>query len=281
VNKESTTPTIITTDDYELVFAGNSQSLLVLFPCFPCDALNTKQELPIVDAALSSGIAIMLMNFNQRLWLSQEEKDSLHSIITEAAKAHSLPTEDIYIGGFSSGGNVSLLLADYIGSSKSDLSVSGVFIVDSPVDLLALYQGAHKIVERDFSQPAIMEANMIINKFDRQFGQGDSSLQVYQERSPYTAQSHTVNNLSHLQDVEIRLYSEPDTAWWRENRQTPYEDMNAHHIERMEEDLRKLYGDAAVHYIKTNDRGYRANGVRHPHSWAIVDAEELIQWINK
>ncbi|WP_301280574.1 hypothetical protein [Tenacibaculum mesophilum] len=31
--------------------------------------------------------------------------------------------------------------------------------------------------------------------------------------------------------------------------------------------------------LPTTKKGYRANGERHPHSWAIVDKNDLINWI--
>jgi hypothetical protein len=42
-----------------------------------------------------------------------------------------------------------------------------------------------------------------------------------------------------------------------------------------------MYGKGNVSYIKTEDRGYRASGDRHPHSWALVDEKDLIEWILK
>ena len=38
-------------------------------------------------------------------------------------------------------------------------------------------------------------------------------------------------------------------------------------------------GNPRVDLIETENRGYQANGERHPHSWAIVDEKELIRWI--
>jgi hypothetical protein len=34
-----------------------------------------------------------------------------------------------------------------------------------------------------------------------------------------------------------------------------------------------------VEYISTENKGYRANGDRHPHSWSIVDKDKLVEWI--
>ena len=56
--------------------------------------------------------------------------------------------------------------------------------------------------------------------------------------------------------------------------------MNAYFIEKMADDLAKVFGDD-VEFITTESRGYRANGNRHPHSWSIVDIGDLIQWMTQ
>ncbi|MFT6940211.1 MAG: hypothetical protein ACJASN_001702 [Cyclobacteriaceae bacterium] len=40
--------------------------------------------------------------------------------------------------------------------------------------------------------------------------------------------------------------------------------MNAYYVEQLAHDLGKLYGEGNVTYVKTENRGYRANGDRHP-----------------
>ncbi|MDW5290568.1 hypothetical protein [Formosa sp. PL04] len=40
---------IIKTSDFELIKAENQKGLVILFPCFPCDAENTLSEFKIVD----------------------------------------------------------------------------------------------------------------------------------------------------------------------------------------------------------------------------------------
>ena len=36
-----------------------------------------------------------------------------------------------------------------------------------------------------------------------------------------------------------------------------------------------------VTLIQTKNKGYQANGERNPHSWSIVDVDDLINWILK
>jgi hypothetical protein len=74
--------------------------------------------------------------------------------------------------------------------------------------------------------------------------------------------------------------SEPDTIWWKHNRMADFDQMNAYYLEQLSELLKKT-GFNQVEYIATENKGFRANGERHPHSWSIVDKKELIYWITE
>ncbi|UPQ80344.1 hypothetical protein M0M57_05770 [Flavobacterium azooxidireducens] len=54
--------------------------------------------------------------------------------------------------------------------------------------------------------------------------------------------------------------------------------MNAYSIEKLAEELKKQ-NFKKTELIKTTDKGYRSNGNRHPHSWSIVDENDLVKWI--
>jgi hypothetical protein len=277
--KTNPEPTNVVSENYELIIPEKQEGFLILFPCFPCNAENTRTEFNIIDIASTNNITVLLMNFNQHLWLSDTEKKDLEEIIMNAVKQNDINIDNTYIGGFSSGGNVALLLTDYLKSTESLIQPKGLFITDSPVDLLGLYENAQKNIKKNFSEPAVQEANWIVEMFDPEFGIGDTALINYENKSPYFSKTNSTKNISNLNDVKIRLYSEPDTIWWKQNRQAEYEDMNAYYVAQLANDLGKLYGAEHVTYIKTENRGYRANGDRHPHSWAIVDEKDLVNWI--
>lgn len=279
--EQSTLPEVtnIVSDDYELFMPKNQEGLLILFPCFPCDAENTRTEFNIIDIAIANNISVLLMNFNQHLWLSEMEKKEVEKILIDAVSNNNINTNNTFIGGFSSGGNVSLLLTDYLKSTGSAIQPKGVFIADSPIDLLALYETAQGTIKKDFSDVAVQEANWIVETFDAKLGVGDTALVNYSKMSPYLSKTNSTRNITGLRGLKIRFYSEPDTLWWNINRQAAYENMNACYIEQLANDLSKLYGEDKVTYIKTENRGYRANGDRHPHSWAIIDEKDLVDWI--
>lgn len=109
------------------------KAVLILFGGYPEVAKDIKREFKILDIARKNNIAVILSNLNQKLWLEENEKQqlakSLQNIITE----NQLPTDNIFIGGFSSGGVVSLLISNYIvGKKQFYIDPKGVFIVGFP-----------------------------------------------------------------------------------------------------------------------------------------------------
>jgi hypothetical protein len=78
--------------------------------------------------------------------------------------------------------------------------------------------------------------------------------------------------------VPVRLYTEPDIQWWITNRKVDYYSMNAVDAAALVLQLQFL-GNGQAELITTQGRGFRPDGVRHPHSWSIVDEAELVGWI--
>ncbi|MEM9829278.1 MAG: hypothetical protein AAF944_01495 [Bacteroidota bacterium] len=277
--QSETSFTVVETNHYELIIPEKKQvGVLILFGGFPETSDVIKREFKVVKPAMEAGIAVVLMKLNRRLWLEESEKKQLSAIMNQMFIDNDLIQENVYLGGFSSGGNISLLLGNYLIESGNDIQPEGVFIVDSPVDLLRMYENAQRNIERNFLPSSVQESEMIVGLLESAFGQPEDNIKRYEANSPYTSKTHNTDNLTHLRHVKLRLYTEPDTAWWKQNRQHEYEDMNAYFIEKMADDLTKAFGDN-VKYIATENRGYRANGNRHPHSWSIVDVGELIHWM--
>lgn len=272
--------TEIIKEDYEL-YKPNKEinGVLILFGGYPENADDIKREFQILDIAKENSIAVLLSNFNQKLWLEENEKHQLAKKLQDIIIENQLPTENIYVGGFSSGGVVSLLISDFIiGMKQFYIDPKGVFIVDSPIDLVALYKSSEKNIERNFSEPAIQESTWLLEALGNNFGNPKDNIEKYEKNAVFTYSTNNISNLKKLKKTKIRLYTEPDTLWWKENRMADYEQMNAFYIKKLSESLTQK-GFESVEYIPTTDKGYRANGERHPHSWSIVDKKDLVNWI--
>lgn len=269
---------IVKNNDFELIKAKNQKGVLVLFPGYGHVSEDTKTEYNIIDLAEKKGFSVLYMSFNQHVFLRDDEKSALANEMVAIFETNQLPFENVYIGGFSSGGNVSLLLSDYLIKAKSKIQPKGVFIGDSPVDLLKIYQNSEKNIARNFNEETVEESKWIVGDFNTKLGNPKNGIEKYEQVSPFTQQTGNIQNLSALKNIKIRLYTEPDVAWWKDNRNNSYEEMNAYSIEKLSQVLKKQ-GFSSVELILTKNKGYRANGDRHPHSWSIIDKEKLLQWM--
>lgn len=201
-NVEKTEFEEVKNGEYELIRPKEDlNEVLVLFGGYPEKAEDIKREFKILETAKKYGIAVVFMNYNQKLWLKENEKQKLAEQLQNIFTENDLPRTKTYFGGFSSGGNIALLISDFLTQQNSEMTPKG-----------------------------------------------------------------------------IRFYSEPDTLWWKQNRMADFDQMNAYYLERLSRLLKKS-GFKQVEYIATENKGYRANGERHPHSWSIVDKKELIEWI--
>ena len=264
--------------EFEIYKVSNSKATLVLFPCFPCDIENTKNEFPIIEEANKKGVSVILMNYNFKLYLKDSELQNLSKHFNSIFENNKLSTDNVYIGGFSGGGNVTLLLSNSLIKEENSIQPKGVFIVDSPIDLLGLYKVAEKNIISNFSSESVQEANWIIDKFNSEFGNPKDSISLYKKLSPYTLETNTISNVENLKNLKIRLYTEPDFDWWLKNRKNQKDEINSYFIEQLYNDL-KIKGFQKIELINTKNKGYRADGTRHPHSWAIVDKENFLNWV--
>jgi len=265
----------IHTADYDLIIPTEQKALLILFPCFSCDAADTRAESRIADTAAANGIAVLMMNFNRHIMISEAEKEEVIGTIAGVVKEHNVDVSNTFIGGFSSGGNVSVLLAKaLLGSADPPVKLKGIFAVDSPLDLVLLYECSQRDLAKTTFPEYKGEARMIIALLDSILGPPTDSLANYERSAPLL---NTAASVAPLKDLPIRFYTEPDTAWWRTNRDDSYEELNAYGLKRIHDTL-VAAGNARAEYITTEGRGVQ-HGNRHPHAWSIVDERELVRWI--
>jgi hypothetical protein len=280
ISEDKTETQTFITDNYELIKSSeDSKTVLILFGGFGENPSDIKREFKILEVAKRNHISVLLMNYSQKLWLEESEKRNLAQLLQDTLEKHKLSQKDIYIGGFSSGGIVSMHISNYItGMKEFYIDPKGVFIADSPIDLLALYKTSKSNIEKDFSEVSVQESTWIINMFEENLGNPKDDISAYEKYAVYTNESNYTKNLENLKNTKIRLYTEPDFNWWKEYRNSTEDQTNAFYIKNLSESLKKK-DFKKVEYIATNNKGYRSNGDRHPHSWSIIDVENLIKWI--
>lgn len=271
---------IVKDKTYELKISTDQKAVLILFPCYPCDIENTKTEAKFLKDIEKEGITTLLLNYNQKLYLTESEKIEYAKAINSIFDKNEVKKENVFIGGFSSGGNVSVLLANYLIKTKNSIQLKGIFAVDSPLDLKELYNGAKSDIKKNLAKDAIEEGKFLVEMFEQEIGKPEVSIEKYKILSPYLISSNSTINIENLKNIKVRFYCEPDLEWQMKNRGRKYEELNAYKLEKTYNSLVNL-GSKKAEFIKTENRGMRANGEKHPHSWNIVERESLLKWINE
>ncbi len=143
-----------------------------------------------------------------------------------------------------------------------------------------MYENASFDTKRtDLDEQRLGEPRWIVDYFASSFGtEKEELLTNIQQVSPLTYATKHWDNIAQLQEVPVRFYTEPDPEWWKVNRKTEHERTNAYFLKQWSTFLQEK-GWAKLELIETKNKGYRASGERHPHSWSIVAVPELLQWM--
>jgi hypothetical protein len=214
-------------------------------------------------------------------WLEDGWLKHLDAIVAETLTTHGIPADRVIVGGISSGGTAAVRYAEFCAARRSaaGVRVRGVFAVDAPLDFGRFWRGETLAVRRGAHPRFVGEAKMVLADMRRVLGGSPEEHPArYIQTSPFSAFAEGGGQARLLAGVAVRLYTEPDINWWMTNRKVDYYSMNALDAAGLVLQL-QLLGNRQAELITTEGRGVRPDGVRHPHSWSIVDEPELGEWI--
>lgn len=98
--------------------------------------------------------------------------------------------------------------------------------------------------------------------------------------SMFSYQQKEGGNAKYSLTIPVRMYTEPGVEWQLKNRQKDLYDLNCTDISAMIIFL-QLKGNKRADLVVTYDKGVRPNGLKHPHSWSIMDAKNCMVWLLK
>ena len=225
------------------------------------------------------------------------EKDikTLHAIVSEIVRKQNIPPNSLTIGGFSAGGTGAVRYGEYCVEQRCPdaTRAAAVFTVDAPLDFerwwnsnaLTLRREAGKDNENEKWSRTIQ--GILLSIFG---GPPGEKRAAYVKAAPLTVTERDGGNARFLKDTPVRAYSEPDVVFTIENWQKDYHCLNATDQAALVLEL-KLLGNKDAEFIPSTGRGYRAEYIREtgkyrraersPHSWMIVDEQNLADWIER
>jgi hypothetical protein len=270
----------------------NAEGLLVLLNWFPggnddpdANAENVFVSSKLADKAFKKNIVTMVIPYNGNLFIDDDLFLVLRICISDALDKFRVKNGNFALGGFSAGGNIAFGYAERSEKERGKSPIPKVvFGVDPPLDLEDDYQHCIREINRNCEAQnahfGIDEAKHLKALLDSLLGAPSETNPKYLENSPFSMKSKDGGNASYLRDIPVRLYHEIDAMWAIKERCRTLEDQNVNQGVSM---IQKLYwaGNKEAEVIISQNKGIRPNGMRHPHSWSIVDEKECIEWVEK
>ena len=246
----------------------------------PSDVLN-QTTLPM-DAA-RQGILTIIPTFKTGIssfGIDTATQSSFLEILNHVITNNQLTGKKFYVGGFSIGGTCALKYAELSIRNNYPIKPSKVFALDSPLDFERMYNALLR--ESQLANAEKFEQGeqlYIINRIKKEFGGTPrTALTNYHTLSPYSFSDTSQQAIKPLANLPIRLYTEPDVLWWLAEG-ADYSGMNAFDFAAITNELKRI-GNKNITLIITENKGYRKpNNDRHPHSWSIAEAKDLVNWL--
>ncbi len=251
-------------------------------PGFGQDAESVFPESRLPNVAYVNDLLTIVVAGGRKLYADESVINRLNTCMVHVKKKFQVASNKFIIGGFSAGGTISLRYAEYCHEKKAEAPIipQAVFSVDSPIDLFAIWDYFEREKKKGFSEAGVGEANFISAIMLKEIGDPVKNPDRYNALTPFNKQSSEPGNEKYLTSIPVRVYHDIDVEWQLKNRRRSLLDSNALEASELISRL-LLSGNEQAEFMTAKQPGYRSNGIRHPHSWSIVDEVEMVQWVLK
>lgn len=265
---------------YLAVPVGEARGLLVVLPGLNGDTALALRETSLPFVAAARGIATVIVPTRFVLAVDDSTRAFIDAAVRDAAQRFDVPLDRAAIGGFSAGGLLALGYAVEAQARPGSTAFEprAVFSIDAPVDLAEAHANFEREIEKNCSEAGVYEAHFVLDLMHEDFGSPSGSPDAYARYSPYSHHLPDGGNARYLADLPVRLYHDPAILWQLENRCRSLYDTNVTGASALVNTLR-LAGNDAAELVLAEGRGYRANGERHPHTWALVEEGAMVNWL--
>ncbi|MBK9688591.1 MAG: alpha/beta hydrolase [Saprospiraceae bacterium] len=267
---------------YTLIYPNNQPCVgyLLLMPGFGESAEKVMQQTDLPIKLAQNNILTIIPTFQDgvlSLGVDSLSQLALATIIKDVVTKNKLEGQKYFVGGFSIGGSCAIQYAE-----NANTKPSAIFAIDPPLDFERFYNSAKRDIRLSKEKEASQENIYMIARLEKETGGTPSThLNRYYQLSPYSFSDTTQSAIKKLINTPIRIYTEPDVSWWLKERSADLTSMNVTACSAMINELNRL-GNQKAELIITHNKGYRKpDQKRHPHSWSIVDNDELINWLLK
>ncbi len=251
---------------------------IFLLPGFGETADRVLQQTDLPKKLARKGILTIIPTFQDgvlSLGVDSLSQQTFNRILQDVITKYKLSDKKFFVGGYSIGGSCAIKYAE-----NSTVKPKAVFAIDSPLDFERFYNSAKRDIRLSKNNEASEESIYMVERLEKETGGSPTTnLPEYYKLSPYSFSDTTQTAVKKIVNLTLRIYTEPDIDWWLKERGEDFTSMNATECSALINELNRL-GNKKAELITTQNKGYRKpDNTRHPHSWSIVDDEELIKWL--
>jgi hypothetical protein len=251
---------------------------IFIIPGFGETAERVLEQTDLPKLTAKSGLLTIIPTFQDGVLsfgIDNLSQQSFNNIILDVREKHKLTDLDYYVGGFSIGGSTAIKFAE-----NESLKPKAIFAIDPPLDLERYYNSSKREVRLSVNKIPDEERVYMIERLEKEMGGSPKiALKNYYKTSPYSFSDTTQTAIKNIIKLPLRIYSEPDVNWWLKENAEDFTGMNVTECSAMINELNRL-GNTKAELIITQNKGYRKpDNSKHPHSWSIVDNDELIEWL--
>lgn len=253
---------------------------IFLIPGFGETAEWVLQQTDLPQKLASNGILTIIPTFQDGVLsfgvdtLSQQSFDRT---LKDVTAKHKLIDQRFYVCSYSIGGSCTIKYAE-----NATVKPTAIFAIDPPLDFERMYNSAKRDIRLSKDSEPNQENIYIVERLEKETGGSPAKyLSEYYKCSPYSFSDTTQSAIKKLTKTPLRIYTEPDIKWWMKERRADFTSMNSTECSALINELNRLGNNKAT-LITTQNKGFRKpDNTGHPHSWSIVDNDELIKWLLK
>jgi hypothetical protein len=247
------------------------------------DTTKNIDEFAIIEPALSKNIAVLFVSTGKVIEFLFTEKElvTIDELVGNALEKHNLSSKPKFLIGMSLGGTMALRYSEYglLNKSKFGFRPDAIAICDAPLDMERMWHEQQQAIVNNFHPNAVGEAHWILHYLNKNLGGSpEESMDAYINYSPFVYSDENRSKIKLFKNIPIRMYHEPDIVWWVENRGKDYNTINSIDLAGFYNYLRQA-GNTQVELITSYNKRKDFKTGSSPHTWTIVDNEELIAWL--
>ncbi len=248
-------------------------------------ALDTTKkiaEFAIIKPALNKNIAVLFVGTGKEIefLFTDKEIETIDDLIGSALDKNKLSDKPKFLAGMSLGGTMALRYSEYcfLNKSKIGFRPNAIALCDAPLDMVRMWHEEQQAITNNYNPNAVGEARWVLYYLEKNLsGSPIESMESYIKYSPFVYRDKNRSKIELFKHVPIRLYHEPDIEWWVENRGKDYNTINSIDLAGFYNYLRQA-GNMEVELITSNNKRKDHEKGSSPHTWTIVDNEELVDW---